>query len=217
MYQPQITITIIEGDKLVIIDHHHVPMNVGEYLDKNIWAIQWHVAADKGEIEFNTKKPNQIIDSLEPFQELIDLALAKIDVQIEAHETAEAEKQTVAYQLPLKTMLVVSEAQTIIDDLILGYPTSELLSFDKQETQARSYLSGSVEPFPFIERIALERGMALDELALRIVQKADAYSDFSSQVFGQRQKICDELKLLAADSKTTADDIINFPIVFVLD
>src|SRR5699024_6835481 len=56
------------------------------------------------------------------------------------------------------------------------YPDSEVLSWTKQEQEARDWQADSSAPTPLVDALAAERGMAKAELVSRIIAKADAYT-----------------------------------------
>ncbi len=79
------------------------------------------------------------------------------------------------------------------------YPERELLSFERQEREARALISGDTSNTAHIAAIASGRGIPVEDLAQKIVAKADAFSVASGTLIGQRQKWEDMLK--AAQTK----------------
>lgn len=69
-----------------------------------------------------------------------------------------------------------------------GYPESEVLSWDKQETEARA--GGG----PLVAALATARGIDEAELISRILQKAQVFAVLSGTIIGQRQAIEDRIK-----------------------
>ena len=82
--------------------------------------------------------------------------------------------------------------------LTASYPASELLTFDKQEAEARALLADPEASTPFLTPLAAARGMETEELARKVIAKADAFTTASGHVIGLRQK--DEDRLKAAQS-----------------
>lgn len=74
-----------------------------------------------------------------------------------------------------------------------GYPASELLTFDKQEAEARAYLADNASPTPLLTALAAGRKISLAELASKVLAKADAFAAASGYVIGQRQGLEDLL------------------------
>lgn len=86
--------------------------------------------------------------------------------------------------------------------LIADYPESELLTFDKQEAEARALLADPEAATPFLTPLAAARGLETKELARKVIAKADAFTTASGHVIGLRQK--DEDRLTAAQ---TVEDV----------
>lgn len=82
--------------------------------------------------------------------------------------------------------------------LTAEYPSSELLTFDKQEAEARALIAAPDTSAPLLTSLAAARGLGATELALRVIAKADAFATASGHVIGLRQK--DEDRLKAAQS-----------------
>lgn len=103
-------------------------------------------------------------------------------------------------QVPLDTIKkakrveVNSKFETAVNSVTAGYPSSELLTFDKQETEARAYVANNTAPTPMLSALAAARGMALSELVTRVIVKADAFEVAVGNLVGQRQKYEDTLE-----------------------
>ena len=87
-----------------------------------------------------------------------------------------------------------------------GYPASEVLSWPKQEAEARSYIANPSSPTPFLDALAKARGIDKAELARRVILKADAFAEYSGAVIGKRQGLEDVLNALPADA--TVEQIV---------
>lgn len=90
-----------------------------------------------------------------------------------------------------------------------GYPQAELLTFDKQEAEARAYLSDPATATPLLSALATGRGIPLNELVLRVIAKADAFAVASGQIIGQRQALEDSL-----DAAETIEDVQAIEVSF---
>lgn len=88
--------------------------------------------------------------------------------------------------------------QRMLDRLTATYPAAELLTFDKQEAEARALLADPEAATPFLTPLAAARGLETAELARKVIAKADAFTAASGHVIGLRQK--DEDRLKAAQS-----------------
>lgn len=92
--------------------------------------------------------------------------------------------------------------QQAIATLTPTYPDDERLTFDKQEQEARAWLTDNSTPTPFIDALSAGRQMDKAELVSRIIAKADAFALASGSLTGQRQRYEDML-----DVAETADAV----------
>jgi antitoxin component HigA of HigAB toxin-antitoxin module len=83
-----------------------------------------------------------------------------------------------------------------LSSLQTSYPASEVLSWDKQEREARTFVADPAAAVPLISNLAAVRGISVSDLASRIIQKADAYTAAIGAALGKRQKLEDQLNAL---------------------
>lgn len=100
----------------------------------------------------------------------------------------------------------LSEVNAAYDEavsaMVSTYPSTELLTFDKQESEARAWLSNSSAETPLVNALAAGRGMDKGELVSRIITKADAFAVATGYLTGQRQRYEDQL-----EAATTAEEV----------
>lgn len=84
-----------------------------------------------------------------------------------------------------------------------GYPQDEISTWDKQESEARAYTASNTAATPLLSALATARGIALGDLASRVIAKADAFAAVSGAIIGKRQKYEDAVSA-AADAATVA-------------
>lgn len=87
--------------------------------------------------------------------------------------------------------------------LTATYPERELLSFDKQEAEARALVAGDSSNVAHITAIATARGITVDELAQKIIAKADAFSVASGKIIGHRQALETQV-----ENAATKEDVV---------
>lgn len=90
-----------------------------------------------------------------------------------------------------------------MDAIKAGYPLDEVQSWDKQESEARAYTASNTAATPLLSALAAARGIALADLAARVIAKADQFAAASGAIIGKRQKYEDQVSA-AADSATVA-------------
>lgn len=79
------------------------------------------------------------------------------------------------------------ECSISLSTLRATYPDDEVTSWAKQEAEARAWLADNSAPTPLIGSLASTRGIPLDILAAKIIEKADAFAVLSGQIIGLRQ------------------------------
>ena len=89
-----------------------------------------------------------------------------------------------------------------VSALVASYPSNELLTFDKQEAEARAWTADKSADTPLVDALALGRGMDKAELVSRILAKADAFAVATGYLTGLRQRYEDRLGLAQ-----TAEDV----------
>lgn len=86
--------------------------------------------------------------------------------------------------------------------LVATYPQTELLTFDKQEAEARAWTADHAAETPLVDMLAAGRQMDKAELMSRIIAKADAFALATGYLTGQRQRYEDLL-----DAATSAEEV----------
>lgn len=95
-----------------------------------------------------------------------------------------------------------SSYDAITSSLVSTYPSTELLTFDKQEMEARARANDPSANTPFLDGLAKARGIALDDLVVRVIKKSEAFAAAVASLTGQRQRYEDLL-----DSAQTAEEV----------
>lgn len=78
------------------------------------------------------------------------------------------------------------------------YPDTEILSWYRQEREARELQANPQAVTPLIDNIAAQRGITREDLAGRILAKAEAYAQEAGAAFGRRQALEDKLEAIMA-------------------
>lgn len=102
----------------------------------------------------------------------------------------------------LKLYEVNSGYDSAVSDYMKTYPEAELLTFDKQEKEAREWTEDNSTSTPFLDGLAKARGIDKANLVSRVIKKAEAFQTAISTLTGIRQKYEDEI-----DAATTAEEI----------
>ena len=80
-----------------------------------------------------------------------------------------------------------------IEAIKVSYPNTEVMTWDKQEQDARALVLDAATATPLIDSIASARGLDRVELANRIIANADQFAVASGASIGKRQKLKDQI------------------------
>lgn len=83
---------------------------------------------------------------------------------------------------------VNAKSNSQLKALIAEYPDMEVASWPQQVKEAENLNNA---PRPLLEAIATARGIPLDALAMRVLQKSAAYAAASGAIIGERQRLED--------------------------
>ena len=131
-----------------------------------------------------------------------DALYAEVEAYAKEHpDKVTEELPPVPYEPTLEELKAakLTEINAAYDDavslLVADYPSNELLTFDKQEAEARAWTADQSADTPLVDALALGRGMDKAELVSRILAKADAFAVATGYLTGLRQKYEDRLGL----------------------
>ena len=194
-------VTVVPKDHLIIVDG--VALNLSFDAPESMHALQWD--GQRGHIEWEddynwTLEPEAYNDEVAPYVALWQAEKDRLDKA--AAEAAE-EYNSLASTKSRKLAEINAACDAALASLTADYPESELLTFDKQEAEARALLADPEAVTPFLTPLAAARGMETEELARKVIAKADAFTTASGHVIGLRQK--DEDRLKAAQ---TVEDVV---------
>ena len=101
----------------------------------------------------------------------------------------DADAATAALNKPLLLAQLNAGCAQRLATLTTGYPAGERDSWAKQEAEARALLASSTASTPLLSAIASARGIAVADLASRVVAKADAFAAAAGAIIGHRQAL----------------------------
>ena len=202
-------VTVVPKDHLIIVDG--VALNLAFDAPETMHALQWD--GQRGHIEWEDDdnwplEPEAYNDEVAPYVALWQAEKDRLDKA--AAEAAE-EYHSLANTKARKLAEINAACDAALAALTADYPSSELLTFDKQEAEARALLADPEAATPFLTPLAAARGLETEELARKVIAKADAFTTASGHVIGLRQK--DEDRLKAAQS---VEDVVAIVPEYVL-
>lgn len=190
------SVTVVPDDRLIAVNG--VALFFEFEAPETLHALQW--SGESGHMEL-TGEENRLLEAasyeteVAPYVSLWQAEKARLDKA--AAEAAE-EYNSLANTKARKLAEINAACDAALAALTASYPASELLTFDKQEAEARALLADPEASTPFLTPLAAARGLETEELARKVIAKADAFTTASGHVIGLRQK--DEDRLKAAQS-----------------
>ena len=132
---------------------------------------------------------------------------ANVDTYAKAHPEVVTEEQPPApptlEEMKLSKLSEINAAyDSATSSLVATYPQTELLTFDKQESEAKAWKADNSVETPFLNGLAAARGIDKAELVGRVIFKADAFQMAVATLTGLRQKYEDQL-----EAATTTEEI----------
>ena len=95
---------------------------------------------------------------------------------------------------------IIGNFEQAMQQIISGYPSDEISSWDKQEAEARAFSGNPAAVTPLIDALCGARGVTKADLVSRIIAKANLFATVSGQLIGKRQGLEDQID--AVTSKT---------------
>jgi len=163
-----------------------------EYLTYSEWVVAkvqreetyeeyQQAGGDLSEDDFNDSEQytKKLVDTDELVRPYIPLTQEELDEAV-TNYTPLADK---------KKELELAKVNKQAEDMLTEYPQYERDSFITQEAEARAYKADNEASVPLISGIAAARGIEVDELADKIIEKADLFKQAIGYTIGQRQVV----------------------------
>ncbi len=100
---------------------------------------------------------------------------------------------------------IATKTDRLKDSILVGYPQAEIDSFYRQEKEALTKKANPNAETPMLSSIALSRGVPLDVLVDKVLEKAELFASIMGGIIGQRQKFED--RALSAETLEQLTDI----------
>lgn len=196
------SVTVVPDDRLIAVNG--APLFFDFEAPGTLHALQWN--GESGHMEL-TGEDNRLLDAaayetdVAPY---VVLWQAEKERQDKAAAEAAEEYNSLANTKARKLAEINAACDAALAALTASYPSTELLTFDKQEAEARALLADPEASTPFLTPLAAARGLETEELARKVIAKADAFTTASGHVIGLRQKDEDRLKAAQSVEDVTA-------------
>ena len=116
------------------------------------------------------------------------------------------EKQTALFAQQKEGLLnkLADKADKLKSGLLVGYPQTEIESFYRQEKEALAKQANPKAETPMLEQIARARGVPLDVLIEKVIEKSNQFAVAIGIIIGKRQQFEDRLLALKTPEELTA-------------
>ena len=116
------------------------------------------------------------------------------------------EKQTALFAQQKEGLLnkLADKADKLKSGLLVGYPQTEIESFYCQEKEALAKQANPKAETPMLEQIARVRGVPLDLLIEKVIEKSNQFAVAIGIIIGKRQQFEDRLLALKTPEELTA-------------
>ena len=116
------------------------------------------------------------------------------------------EKQTALFAQQKESLLnkLADKADQLKNSLLAGYPQTEIESFYRQEKEALAWQADHNSPTPMLSQIARVRGVTLEILIEKVIEKSAQFAVAIGIIIGQRQAFEDRLLALKTPQELTA-------------
>ena len=116
------------------------------------------------------------------------------------------EKQTALFAQQKEGLLnkLADKADQLKNSLLVGYPQTEIESFYRQEKEALAKQANPKAETPMLEQIARVRGVPLDLLIEKVIEKSNQFAVAIGIIIGKRQQFEDRLLALKTPEELTA-------------
>lgn len=89
--------------------------------------------------------------------------------------------------------ILADKADKIKNDLLSGYPQTEIESFSRQEKEALAWQGNNKADTPMLKQIARIRNIPFDVLVQKVIEKSEQFALAVGVIIGQRQAFEDRL------------------------
>ncbi|NYA25008.1 hypothetical protein HZI65_02935 [Haemophilus haemolyticus] len=116
------------------------------------------------------------------------------------------EKQTALFAQQKESLLnkLADKADQLKNSLLAGYPQTEIESFYRQEKESLAWQADHNTPTPMLAQIARVRGVPLEVLIEKVIEKSAQFAVAIGIIIGQRQAFEDRLLALKTPQELTA-------------
>lgn len=191
-------VTVIPADNLIIVNG--TPLWFIFSAPANVHAVQWHAKA--GHIEYADGTPNTLLgvdayhEEIVPYVSLWLEEKARLEAE-QARIDKEANRPPTLEEARTAKLAEINAGYSAVMGFIqAGYPPEEVLSWERQATQARELQQNPAAEAAFVRGLAAAKNLTVEELCARILANAASWEPVAAMLTGQRQ-VMEEVAYLA--------------------
>ena len=175
-------VTVIPADNTIIVDGQALQFAFAA--PGAMHALQWHEG--RGEVEHTSDTPNtplgpeEYAGQVQPFVEAWAAEWARLEEEASRPRTFEQTRLAKLGEINAGYSSVMGFVQA-------GYPDEEVLSWERQATQARELKADPNAEAAFVRTLAAVKGVAVQEMADRILANAESWEPVAAMLTAQRQ------------------------------
>lgn len=155
----------------------------GMVISENV-AKAWKFAGisrDYINVKPNTFEKQIFAESMEPLTEKVKYYLTEEDIA-----------NTILFMKAVMTKMLHMHYNRELEKLSINSSNVEMISWAEQKKEALSYMEDNSVPTPVLSILASERGISVEELATKVVEKVTAYNTAVATLLS-KQQIIDQL------------------------
>lgn len=177
-------VTVVKEDGIVGVDGEFRAVDLSG-MPPEVRIYQWEDT--EGHVEYY-ETANTDLESIDELQAYIDLWIAAAPPP-PVPLTPEEIKQIAQWR-------IMAAYANAVSQLTGGYPLDEMLSWYKQEAEARAWVADNLVATPWIDAAATARGIPKANMVAFIIGNADAFAPLHGALTGKRQLLRDQIEAL---------------------
>ena len=191
-------VTVIPADSLISVNG--TPCWLAFPAPAHVHAVQWHAGA--GHVEYNDGTANipltikEYVAEVAPFVALWETETARLKAEQAQREQEANRPPTLEEARNTKLIEINAGYSTVMGFIQAGYPQEEVLSWERQATQARELTQNPAAEAAFVRGLAATKSLAVEEMCARILANAASWEPVAAMLTGQRQ-VMEEIAYMA--------------------
>ena len=131
----------------------------------------------------------------------------ELDVLVSENRLSATDCEQIVFNAAInkKRQEITQSCEQEIQAITQRYPAGVILTFDKQESEARAWLIDNNTSTPLVDALAEERQIEKSVVVARIIDKADKYASDVGRIIGKAQRLEDLLDKISFGSHTIVD------------